>query len=44
MTPAEKAKELIDKYIALTDGWVVGQQNLIICLVALLPVVYSMCP
>lgn len=24
MTPKEKAQELINKYVALTDGWVAG--------------------
>jgi uncharacterized protein (UPF0333 family) len=24
MTPKEKAKELVDKYVSLTDGWVYG--------------------
>jgi hypothetical protein len=27
MSPQEKAKELIDKYINLTDGWVYGIKN-----------------
>jgi hypothetical protein len=27
MTPKEKAKQLVDKYIALTDGWVYGISN-----------------
>ena len=27
MTPQEKAKELVDKYIQLTDGWVYGINN-----------------
>lgn len=27
MTPKEKAKELIHKYVALTDGWVYGKEN-----------------
>jgi hypothetical protein len=24
MTPKEKAEELVDKYVSLTDGWVYG--------------------
>jgi inorganic pyrophosphatase len=24
MTPKEKAQELVDKYVSLTDGWVYG--------------------
>jgi hypothetical protein len=24
MTPKEKANELVDKYVSLTDGWVYG--------------------
>ena len=27
MTPKEKAQELVNKYIALTDGWVYGRSN-----------------
>jgi hypothetical protein len=27
MTPKEKAEELIDKYVSLTDGWVYGIKN-----------------
>ena len=27
LTPKEKAKELVHKYIALTDGWVYGKDN-----------------
>ena len=27
MTPQEKAQELIDKYVALTDGWVAGKNG-----------------
>lgn len=27
MTPKEKAKELIHKYVALTDGWVYGKSS-----------------
>ena len=27
MTPKEKAKELVHKYVDLTDGWVYGIKN-----------------
>ena len=27
MTPKEKAIELVDKYVSLTDGWVYGVQS-----------------
>ena len=27
MTPKEKAQELVDKYVSLTDGWVYGIKN-----------------
>jgi hypothetical protein len=27
MTPQEKAQELIDKYVALTDGWAAGKNG-----------------
>jgi hypothetical protein len=27
MTPKEKAKDLVGKYVSLTDGWVYGIKN-----------------